>query len=346
MGWSEGDPRVAVVGAGAIGGITAAFLARAGWDLELAAKHQAIVDQAAGEGLKVSGVRGQSLTRVAAKASIADLSGPKDVVLLATKAPDMLRAARELLPLLHQDSVVVSLQNGICEEALADVLGSKRVLGCVVGFGATMSGMGELELTSEGEFVVGELDGSESERLEMIRGMLSAVMPTRASRNIMGELYGKLIVNACINSLGALTGQKLGRLLAQKQVRRVFLGIMREAMAVAAEMGLQVEPGGGGKLDYYAFLDSDSPLADFRRHLMIRLIGFKYRRLKSSTLQSLERGRPSEIHALNGYIRAKGGETGVPTPVNDRIVAMVSEIEAGSRPISPENLADPLLAAC
>ena len=121
---------------------------------------------------------------------------------------------------------------------------------------------------------------------------------------------------------------------------------MREAMAVAMAMGLKVEPGGGGKLDYYAFLGSDSALADLRRHLMIRLIGFKYRRLKSSTLQSLERGRPSEIHALNGYICDKGAETGTPTPVNDRIVAMVSEIEARSRPIALDNLADPVLAAC
>ncbi len=84
------------------------------------------------------------------------------------------------------------------------------------------------------------------------------------------------------------------------------------------------------------------PLAGLRRHLFIRLMGLKYRRLKSSSLQSLERKRPTEIDWFNGWIARKGRERGVPTPLNDRLTAMIHEIESGARPIDPRNLAEPL----
>lgn len=336
--------KVAVVGAGAIGGITAAFVSRAGWDVELVCKHERIVRACGARGLHISGVRGEHTIRVPAVRTLDELSGPKDVVLLATKATDLAEAAPALKPLLAPEGVVVSLQNGICEDALAAVLGRQQVVGCVTGWGATMHGPAELEMTSTGEFVVGELDRELRPRLEPIREMLGVVVPTRISRNIMGELYSKLIVNSCINSLGALSGLPLGKLLALRPAREIFLAIMREAMTVAAAMDLRVEPGGGGKLNFYEFLEDRGRLADLRRHLMIRVIGFKYRRIRSSSLQSLERGRPTEIEFLNGYICAQGREHGVPTPVNDEVVALIKQIEEGKRSVSPENLELPGLA--
>jgi 2-dehydropantoate 2-reductase len=250
----------------------------------------------------------------------------------------MLAAAREVLPLLAPEGLLVSLQNGICEEALAGVAGRRRVAGCVVGFGATMHGPAELEMTSSGEFVLGSLEGGDDPRLEPVRRMLSTTAPCRLSDNILGELYAKLIINSCINSLGAVTGLNLGEMLARLKARRLFIAVMREAMQVAGALGLAVPPGAGGKLDYQRFLQGSGPLASLRRHLTIRLVGFKYRRLKSSSLQSLERGKPTEIDYLNGYIVAKGREAGRPTPVNARLVALVREIEDGARRPGPHNL--------
>jgi 2-dehydropantoate 2-reductase len=119
---------------------------------------------------------------------------------------------------------------------------------------------------------------------------------------------------------------------------------MREAMAVAAAMGIKVEPGGGGKLNYYRFLEGSGALSQMKRDLLIRIIGFKYRRIKSSSLQSLERGRKTEIDYLNEYICARGRKHGVPTPINDTVVKMVKEIEEGRREMAPENLTDPVFA--
>jgi 2-dehydropantoate 2-reductase len=337
----KGNIRVAVVGAGAIGGIVAAFLARAGWDMEVVCKHQEMVDRAQSDGFHIFGVQGEHRIPLRGVKGTHDLSGPKEVVFLATKANDATEAARDLLPFLKENAVVVSLQNGICEEALAEILGRNRVIGCVVGWGASMHGPGELEMTSGGEFVIGSMDSQSEGRLPLIKLMLDEIAPTRISENIMGELYAKLIINACINSLGVIAGAKLGELLAMKRARQIFIAIMQEAVAVAEAVGIKVEPGGGGKLDYYRFLEEGNLFSSIKRHLLIRIIGFKYRWIKSSSLQSIERGRKTEIDYLNGYFCERGRQHGVPTPVNDAVLRMVKEIEAGQRGMTPENLKDP-----
>lgn len=332
------DTKIAMVGAGAIGGITAAFIQQAGHTLEIVCKHQDLADRIAGQGIHITGIKGEHRVKVKAVRTIADLSGPLDLVFLATKSTDCLAAARDLLPLLTPESMVVSLQNGICEHALARVLGKERVIGCVVGFNAIHHGPGELEVTSPGEFVIGNIEHIIDHRLPPIRRMLDAVQPTRISNNIMGELYSKLIVNSCVNSLAVIGGVRLGRLLAVQKVRTIFIAIMREAMAVAAALQIKVEPAGGGKLDFDAFLKGCGPLAGIKRHLTIRMLGFKYRNAKPSSLQSMERGRSTEIDFFNGYICDRGKELGVPTPVNDAVRAMVLEIEAHKRKMSLDNV--------
>jgi len=334
------DAKIAVVGAGAIGGVTAAFIKKAGWNPLLVCKHQKTATLSISPGIRISGIKGGHTVAIQAVKDVADLPGPQDVIFLATKANDCLAAAKALLALLKPESMVVSLQNGICEDALSEVLGRQRVIGCVVGWGATNRGAADLEVTSEGEFVIGNIDQQTDDRLPPLKEMLNNVYPTRITDNIMGELYSKLIINACINSLGVIGGVKLGQLLASKKARQIFMELMREAMAVAEAMKIRVAPGGGGKLDYYKFLESGGRIADLKRSLTIRIIGFKYRRIKSSSLQSLERGRRTEIDYLNGYICDKGNALGVATPLNDAVRAMVLAIENGQKPMSLNNLAE------
>ena len=125
-------------------------------------------------------------------------------------------------------------------------------------------------------------------------------------------------------------------MLARKNVRNLFIEVIREAIHVADAMKLKVAPAAGGKLDYYQFL-SPGLLSSFKRHLTIRVIGLKYKKLKSSSLQSLERGRKTEVDNYNGYISTKGSELGVTTPVNDQLTRIVREIEKGERSICPDN---------
>ena len=256
--------KIAMIGAGAIGGVTAAFIQQAGHDIEIVCKHEPLAEKIKQTGIQITGIKGARCVTMDAVAKSSQLSEPKDLIFLATKANDCLAAARELLPRLKPTSLVVSLQNGISEYALAEVLGKDRVVGCVVGWGASQHGLGELEITSKGEFIIGNIDGRPDTRLEPIRELLSVVYPTRISANIIGELYAKLIINACINSLGVVGGVTLGKLLADRKTRAVFILLMREAMAVAAAMNIRVAPAGGGKLDYYSFFTPNRPMGRYQ----------------------------------------------------------------------------------
>jgi len=334
------DCKIAVIGAGAIGGITAGFIARAGYNVEIVCKHREIADKIRTEGMHISGVKGECRVTISALERVSDLRGLKDIVFLATKATDVTEAVRDLLPCLTDKSIVVSLQNGICEDAIADIVGRQRTIGCVVGWGATMHGPARYEMTSTGEFIVGNIDSKPDIRLLSLEKIMGAVVPVQRSVNIMGNLYSKLIINSCINSLGAICGYHLGKMLSLRKYRNIFIEIIGEAMAVADEMFLAVEPY-GGRLDYYKFLQGAGFTDSFRRHLSIRVIGFKYRRIKSSSLQSLERGKPTEIDFLNGYISRHGRKLKISTPVNDKIIEIVKEIERGVRKVTPENFDDP-----
>ena len=272
--------------------------------------------------------------------TISEFSGQKDIVFLATKATDMLAAAKELLPFLSNESVVISMQNGICEDALAEIFSRERTIGCIVGWGATMHNAGEIEMTAKGNFIVGNIDNKPDPRLSLLQEILSIIAPVRISGNIMGDLYSKLIINSCITSLGAICGLYLGEMLSIGKLRNVAIEIISEDIAVADAMGIKVEVF-ANQLDYYKFLKGSSYFDNLRRHLLIRMIGLKYRRLKSSSLRSLERGRPTEIDYLNGYIAGNGKKHNIPTPINNEIIKIVKDIEAGKKRISINNFDDP-----
>jgi 2-dehydropantoate 2-reductase len=271
--------------------------------------------------------------QIPAVATVQELEGTFDLVLLATKAMDMAGSAREVLPLLNARSKVVSMQNGIMEEDLAEIVGRERTVGCVVGFGATMHAYGFIELTSHGDMWLGYMDRDPDPELKEISEILSIVSDTHIVQRILPTRYAKLIINSCTSTLGVITGMELGTLLKERQARRLFLQVGEEAIRVADAMGIQVPPY-GGRIRFRTILNSPAPL----QHMAIRMIGIKYRRLKSTNLQSLERGGTTEIEYLNGYIVDRGSSLNIQTPVNRKLLEMVREIEEKKRSITPQNL--------
>lgn len=328
--------KICIIGPGAIGGIVAAVLTWEGYDVQLVAKYPDLANKISREGMKIEGKSGNFMIQIPTVAFPEELSGDFDYVMIATKADGLVDVAEKILPYLHNKSRVVSMQNGICEEMLAKVAGKERTIGCVVGFGATMHEPGRIELTSDGEIIIGNWKRERDQALEQLAVILNNVSKTRVSDDIFKELYSKLIINSCITTLGVISGQFLGEMLVSRLSRNLFIEVIREALAVADAMGIIVPPGAGGKLDFYKFM-KPGPFSGFKRHLTIRVIGMKYRRLKSSSLQSLERGRKTEVDIYNGYIAAKGEELGVPTPVNQQLTRMVREIEQGTRKITAQN---------
>ena len=333
------DKSILVVGAGSIGGISAAILKNAGYNVEIVCKYEDYRENIINEGLKVSGVKGSFREKMKAYVSIKDTGCTKDIILLAVKATDMIEAAEDLKSLLKKNSLVISMQNGICEPELGRVLGNDHIVGCIVGWGATMDKPGDLVMTSSGDFVIGYIGRVEDERLNEIALLLGTILPVRITGNIMGHLYSKLIINSCITSVGALTGLLLGQMMQRRKARKLFIEIIREAIELAHVLQVKVE-NYGNRLNYYKFISGKNSFYEAKRHITLRLMGLKYRRLKSSSLQSLERGKLTEIDYLNGYISSNGREYGVPTPVNEAIVNMIHEIEDGKRKITLSNLDD------
>ena len=335
----KADLSFLVVGAGAIGGIAAALLKKNGYNVEIVCKYEGYARLISEEGITVSGKCGDINVRMPAFASPSGTKEKKDIILLATKATDMLDASHELLPLLKESGYIISLQNGICESALGSVFGIERVIGCVTGWGATMEAPGKLIMTSTGDFILGYPEKRIDDFLISLSQILSSIVPVRTTDNIMGHLYSKLIINSCITSLGAICGLYLGKMLSITKIRRIFIEIVREAMDVADRMEINVEIF-GGKLDFRSFQKADGKLSRLRLHLLLLVIGYKFRKLKSSSLQSLERGKPAEIDYLNGYLVDNGNRLAVPVPVNAKIVSMIHEIEQKEREIGLVNFDD------
>jgi 2-dehydropantoate 2-reductase len=329
-----------VVGAGAIGGITAAILKKNGYNVEIVCKYDDYASLISRHGIEVKGVAGDFTTVIPAYSAIPDVKVKKDIILHATKATDMVEAAQAMKSVLKQDGFVISMQNGICEDDLGAVLGKERVIGCVTGWGATMESPGKMIMTSTGEFVLGYLEREPDEFLSEIGKALSSIVPVRTTDNIMGHLYSKLIINSCITSLGAICGLYMGNMLSISKVRRIFIEIIREAVEVADKMKIRIEVF-GGKLDFKEFVKGDDFFSNLRRHLLLMIVGYKFRKLKSSSLQSLERGKLTEVDYFNGYIVRNGLHYGVPVPVNSEIMKMIHEIELKKRGISVRNFDDP-----
>jgi 2-dehydropantoate 2-reductase len=335
--------KIIIIGAGAVGGVIAGYLSHVGQEITLVCKHRQIVETINNHGLRIEGIRDNLITYPQSIIEISQVSEKPDIVLIATKAYHVETVAETILPYLKDDSLVVSLQNGICEDRLAAIVGKNRTIGCVVEWGATLLGPGRMELTSLGRFIIGELNGQITHRLFVLRSILEKVFPVEITDNIYGARFSKLIVNATTSTLGAVTGMQLGELLMTRLARNAFLQIVTEAVNIADQLGIKLEKIANKLSPYDLKLTPEErsqklAFSLLKKHIIIMLIGFKYRKLKSSSLQSLERKQNTEVEYLNGYLVQKGIECHVPTPFNSRLVDMVKEIEQGKRKIEFENL--------
>ena len=332
--------RTLLIGTGSIGGTVAVMIKEHGYDIDVVAHGEEKAKVIRERGFKLEGALGDYTTKMNAYPDIDSLEGEYDVCFIATKYQQMPDVARKMLPHLKDDSLVISLQNGICTSMLSEVVGEKRTVSCMIGFGATLLEPNHVRVTNGGEFYIGMPNGYHPKKLDELAAMLSTVIPTHVSEDIISRLYSKVIINSCVNSIAGISGNTLGLTLDEKKARETFLKIVREAMNVAKAMGLKV-PKYGKLFNYNLLMMADNKVFNSVCEGVVYLVGkLKYKYVKPSTLQSLERGQKTEIDIMNGYISAKGKEYNVPTPVNDKLTRMIKEIENGERRISVANIAE------
>jgi 2-dehydropantoate 2-reductase len=329
-------PRVLLMGCGGIGGIIAASLAEHQVDLVIATHNAAIADAVNARGLTVSE---EDLTHVVparAAATIPAGAGRFDFVFLATQPPQVVEATRMALPHLSDDGAIVCFQNGLCEQHVAAIAGAERTIGAIVAWGGSMPQPGVYERTSEGGFVLGRLDGRDDVRFAPLRALLEPIGAVDLTHNLRGARWSKLAINCAISSLGTIGGKRLGDLIRYRFVRRLALEVMSEAVAVARQCGVQLEKVSGTiDLDWVALTAADtsgpgSPSL-LAKHALMLAVGAKFRRLRSSMLAAIERGREPAVDYLNGEVVRRAEALGMPVPVNRRVVETIKAIWRGEK---------------
>ena len=329
--------KIILVGAGSIGGTTAVMLKEHGADIQIVEANALRAETIRTSGLRLTGALGDHCETFTVYESIDSLTEVYDVCIIATKYFALEAVAQQMLPYVKADGMFVSMQNGICTGILSSVVGAHRTVGCMIGFGATLQKDGSVNVTSKGELMLGRLDGVIDDDLKALVKIYNGLLPTKAVDNIDARLYSKLIVNSCINSIAALTGETVGRMLQTKQAKLIFLEIAREATLVSKKMGLKVPPY-AKVLNYNLLLLSE---ADWFKNIccaLVSVVGKRFGDVRPSTLQSLDRGEKTEIDIFNGYIVKNGEKTGVPTPVNRQIYDFIKRIEAGEEKSTLDNL--------
>jgi 2-dehydropantoate 2-reductase len=305
----ETRERVHVAGAGALGSVFGGLLGRAGWPVTLLgrAEHLTVV---ARDGLHIEGIFGEHVVRGLASATDPSaLVEPFRTVLLTVKSWDTAAMVRAVAPLLAPDGHLVCLQNGLgnLEEARA-VLGASRVLGARVIFGSELTRPGRVRVTVNAAPVLVGRDGVDARvAVEWAQAFATAGIPSDSTDNLLGELWAKVFYNGALNPLGALLGVPYGYLPEDPDARPLMDRTIDEAFAVARASDVRLR----------------WPDADAYRQLFYGELVPSTAAHRSSMLQDLERGRPTEIDAINGYVARRGEALGISAPVNTTLAHMI-----------------------
>jgi 2-dehydropantoate 2-reductase len=316
--------RIAIVGAGAIGGFLGGWLSAAGEDVTFIARG-ANLDAIAKNGMRVIGEDGVEIVSKGARAvRTMREAGPQDSVLLTVKAHQVAPLAEDMREMLTDGTTIVTMQNGIPwwyfhkhggefegrpvaaadpDGSIARLIDSNRVIGSVVYPAATLISPGVVQVVEGKRFTLGELDGSESPRVQAISGALNkAGFKAPITSDIRGEIWLKIWGNLSFNPISALTHATLVDLLQFPLTRELSIAMMREAEAIANKLGIR-----------------------FRVGIDKRVAGAeKVGAHKTSMLQDVEAGKPLELDALVGAVVELGRLTNTPTPHIDAVYACAS----------------------
>jgi len=317
--------RIAVIGAGAVGGALAALLHRGGHDVQVTARgtHLTAIRE---RGIRLRGAWGEHTARVDAGER---LTAPAELVIVTTKAQDARAAIADNLAVIG-DATVLVVQNGLdAIEVARQAAPHSPVLGGLAMFAASYLSAGQVTVTTAGPLWIGG-----GEAAADVARVLGTALPVELSRDFASAQWSKLVVNQ-VNALPAVTGLSVQEVIAHRGLRRVLTLSMRENVRVARALGVRFAPL-GGLSDPLLRAFEVAPLwaAEGLPRLMRRRMGRTPN--PGSTLQSIRRGQPTEVDYLNGAVVAAGEGAGVPTPVNALIVRLVHEVESSRAFVVPE----------
>lgn len=296
-------PRFAVMGAGSVGCFFGGMLARAGFSVTLIGRHTH-VDAVNKAGLWLEAKAFSEHIPMHANTDASGVAGAK-VILFCVKSADSAAAARQMAPHLESDAVILCLQNGAENPEIVRSVLPHRVIPAVVYVATEMAGPGHVKHHGRGELVIG--DAPESKDIAAWFG--KSGVPVEVSANVMGPLWGKLIINCAYNAVSAISQEPYGKMVEVDGVPQLMKTVVAECLAVASKEGISV-PG-----DMYE---------------TVRTLASTMATQYSSTAQDLARGKPTEIDYLNGYVCRLGVKHDIPTPANQALLTMVKLLSSKS----------------
>lgn len=298
---------VAVIGAGNIGCLYGSNLARIGEQVTLVDVWEDHVRRMQSEGLQMDGLHGSFVASVGA--TLDPASAPKaDVALICVNGYATRDAARAARTLLKDTGYAVTLQNGLGNvETLTEVLGKDKVLAGLTYHSAELEGPGRVTHTNHGPTYLGEMDRSRSPRLAALRDVMDrACMEPVLVDDILTTLWEKFVHNCGINAVCALTGLRPGHVREVPELDEFHAHVMIEVLALLKAKGVRAS--------------QDNPIESIKAY-------YSTMYHKPSMLQHLERGRPTEIDSLNGYVVRESRKLGLPCPYNESLTALIKGLQ-------------------
>lgn len=329
--------KCAIYGAGSLGTVLGAYMTKNGVNVELVNRNVEHVKALKEKGAHITGT--VDFTTPVNAITPDEMNGLYDVIFLMTKQLLNKEVVTFLKPFLSEKGVIVTLQNGIPEPGIAEIVGKEHTIGCVVEWGATMSSPGECILTSDPEslsFHMGRMEGISDEQFSLVKELLEKMCPVHIEENLLGARWSKLLINATFSGLGTVVGGVFGDVSEGKDVKKIALKCMKECIDVGHAAGETFAPVQGKditKLFYYT-----NPIKKAFALFLLPIAMKKHRAIEPSMLQDLKKGKPCEVDAINGVVCEWGRKCNIKTPVNDRIVEVIKKEQSGELKLEHKNI--------
>ncbi len=322
--------RIAIIGAGSIGTILGALISKGGEDIELVDSYKEHVDALNRNGAKIVGFMN---TTIPVKAIMPnEMSGKYDLIISTTKQTTLKKSLISALEYMHDQTIVLTLQNGIPEDISRQIVGDEKVMGGGVEFGATWLAPGVSELTSDQSSLMvtfGRLDGKITEKVKKIQKLFSCFGHSEISTNIMGVRFSKLTYNSTFSGISAVLACNNGKILDSYEAMKCIAYLGREAGLVIEKLGIKAEK-----------IFGLQPLMEnvgFSTKKELNEVIYNYwtpiytpfRAGVASMLQDIEKGRKCEINQINGKFLQLGKQVGIELPFMRTVVEIVTRMEKG-----------------
>lgn len=329
--------RTAIYGAGAMGTVLGAYIAKSGKPVDLISRNVEHITALKNEGATVCG-------EVEFKQKVnalfpEEMSGKYDIIFLMTKQSENRKICQFLKDYLADDGVICTTQNGLPEQSVAEVVGEKRTLGCAVSWGATFLGKGASKLTSSKDkltFSLGSPYG-ENQKIESVKEILESMGKVETPSNFVGSRWAKIAINAAFSSISAATGLTFGQVAKDKTAKRFALNLLNEIFDLAERVGVKID-----KIQGHDIVKLLSNRGGIKRAFALTILPIAMKNhsdIVSGMYYDLKKGRKCDIGSINGALIDIAQKNGIILKYNNEIVRIIGEIEGKKLELSPKNVA-------